>query len=131
MRSKKFRNIALSLIILALWVSLILFLSARMNTGDISALYLWMKLTTLIAGFAGLLLLALRMFKVVDRDRNFLYTFFGTVNLVIGLAGICFYLLGKTNTIGLHDTIPNLFASVVMMADLFLFERLFKKEDTL
>ena len=126
MRSKKLRNIAISLILVALWASVMLFLSAQTNKGDISPLYFWMKLTTLVAGFAGLLLLALRIFKVINRDRNFLYILFGTANLILGLCCICFYFIGKINLIGLHDTLPNLFVGIVIIADVFLFESIFK-----
>jgi hypothetical protein len=127
MLTKKLRNIALSLNFIALWVSVILFLSAQTNKGDISPLYIWMKLTILLAGFSGLLMLALRIFKVITR-ANFLYTFLGTANMMLGLSGVYFYILGKINMIGLHDTIPNLFVGVVVLTDIFLFESIFKND---
>ena len=130
MLPNKLRNVAISLILDALAVSLILFLSARQNSGDILVVYLWTKLVTLIALSAGILILILRGFRVIDRDRNLLYTFLGTTNIILGLGGICFYLLGKINLVGLHDTMPNLFIGVVITADIFLFESLFRKRGT-
>lgn len=132
MLSKKLRNIALSLILVALWICLILFLSAKgnENSGDISALYIWTKISGLLAGFAGLLMLALRIFKVITRDQYFLYPFLGTANMVLGLLSVYFYLVGKINLVALHDTIPNLFVGVVVMADIFLFESIFKNNKT-
>ena len=130
MLSKKLKNIALSLILVALWASVILFLSAQTNKGDISSLYIWTKLSSLLAGFAGLLLLALRIFKVINRDQYFLYTFLGTANMVLGLLSVYFYLMGKINLLGLHDTLPNLFVGVFIMADIFLFESLLKHNKT-
>lgn len=130
MQSKKLRNIALSAILIALYASAILLLSAKNNSGDISPLYIWMKMTTLVAGFSGLLMLVLRIFKVIDRDRNFLYTLLGTANMVLGLLGICFYFLNKINITGLHDMILNLFVGVVVLSDVFLLEIIFKKNET-
>jgi|GEM_PF-2188024 len=134
MQPTKLRNIAYSLIILAIWISFVLLVSAKANSspnsGYISAFYFWAKLSSLVAGFGGLAMLALRIFYKVARDRNFLYAFFGTANAVIGLSGTTFYFLGKINTIGLHDLLPNLFVGVVILADMFLLETIFKTNKT-
>jgi hypothetical protein len=131
MLSKKLINIAYSILILAAWTSIVLLLSAKANSnsGDISALYFWAKTTSLMASFAGLALIALRIFKKIDRDRNFLYAFLGTANIALGLCGVLFYFLHKINIIGLHDLLPNLLIGVVVMADIFLFNFVFKKEE--
>ena len=127
MKQKKLRNIAFSLGILALWAGATILLSAKANSdaGNISVLYIWARLSGLIAGFGGLLFIALRIFKAIGRDHNFLYVFLGTANLVLGLGGVCFYFLHKINILGLHDLLPNLLIGVTIMVDLFLYEYMF------
>jgi len=127
--STKIRNISYSLVLLAAWTGILLFLSAKAdsNSGDISSLYFWAKLTSLIAGFGALLLLGLRVFNVIDRNRNFLYAFLGTANIALGLCGIGFYFFRKINMIGLHDLLPNLLIGTIIFVDIFLFETIFKK----
>ena len=129
MRSAKLRNISYSLIVLSVLASIILFVSARadLNAGDISALYFWTKTSSLIAGFGALILIGLRIFKHIDRDRSFMYVFFGTANILLGLCGVGFYFLRKINIIGLHDLLPNLLIGVVIFADIFLFAALFRR----
>ncbi|HEY4064151.1 MAG TPA: hypothetical protein VGM30_19730 [Puia sp.] len=129
MRSVKLRNISYSLIALAALTGIIFFISARadLNAGDISALYFWTKLSSLIASFGALILIVLRIFKRIDRDRNFIYVFFGTANILLGLCGVSFYFLRKINIIGLHDLLPNLLIGIVIFADLFLFDALFRR----
>ena len=124
MLSKKLRNIGFALILDALLASVILLLAGNGNSSVIS-LYISIKLAILIAGFWGLLMLALRIFWKIDRDRNFLYAFLGTSNMILGLLGICFYFIGKINLIGLHDTLPNLFVGVIVLSDIFLFKSIF------
>ena len=124
MHSKKLRNISYSLILLAVWTSIILLLSIRPNSnpGDISAFYFWAKFTSLVVGFGALLLIGLRIFNIVDKNRSFLYCFLGTANLALGFCGIGFYWLRKINMNGLHDLLPNLLIGVIILADIFLFE---------
>ena len=129
MHSKKLRNISYSLILLIICTSIILLLAVRTNAnpGNISALYIWAKLIGIIAAIGGLLLIGLRIFNVIDKNRNFLYSFIGTTNSALGLCGISFYLSGKINMIGLHDSLPNLFLGIVVLLDIFLFELVFHK----
>ena len=130
MNSIKGKNIAYSLIILAVWSSFVLIASAKAdanpNSGSISAFYFWAKLTSLAAGFGGLTMLTLRIFRKIDRYGNFFYTFFGTANTMLGMCGITFYYLKRINSIGLCDLLPNLLIGAAIMIDLFFFESLFK-----
>lgn len=129
MISKKVKNIGISLGILAAWVCIVVILSAlsSKDPNNISVVYIWVRLSGLLAAFGGLLFLALRLFKAVNRDRNFLYIFLGTANLVLGVYGIGFYFIRKINVLGLHDLLPNLLIGIVIFADIFLFGTLFNK----
>lgn len=130
MFSRKLRNISYSLLLLGVWTSIILIIGARSNSnsGNISVIYIWVKFTSLISGAAGLILIILRAFSIIDKNRNFIYSFFGTTNFALALCGIGFYLSGKINTIGLHDLLPNLLIGVVIIADIYLFESIFHKK---
>jgi hypothetical protein len=110
------------------WISIILILSAKAdsNPGGISVLYFWAKVTSLVGGFGALLLIGLRIFKAINRDKNFLYALLGTINIVLGCCGISFYFFGRINMIGLHDLLPNLLIGVLILSDIFLFETIFK-----
>jgi hypothetical protein len=130
MRSIKIRNIFYSLTLLAAWTSVIAILSAKADStpGDISALYFWAKLTSVLCGFGGLLILILRIFKVINRNTNFLYSFLGTTNIALGLSGVGFYFFRKINVIGVHDLLPNLLIGVIIFADIFFFDTIFKRK---
>jgi hypothetical protein len=130
MNSKKLRNISYSLVLLIVCTSIILLLAVRnnVNPGDISAIYVGAKLTGIIAAIGSLLLIGLRIFNVIDKNRNFLYSFIGTTNFALSLYAIGFYLSGKINMIGLHDSLPNLFIGIIIYADIFLFELIFHKK---
>jgi len=129
MKSIKIKNIGISLGILAAWICIVLIVAAISSNDphNISLVYVWVRFSGLLVGFGGLLFLALRIFKAINRDRNFLYIFFGTANLVLGICGIGFYFLRKINMLGLHDLLPNLLIGVIIFADIFLFETIFKK----
>ena len=113
---------------LSAWVIFLLSGKSDSDAGNIAVLYVWARLSGLVAGFGGLLFIALRIFKAIGRDRNFLYVFFGTANVVLGLGGVSFYFLHKINTIGLHDLLPNLLIGVAIIVDLFLFEYMFGRK---
>ena len=127
MTARKLRNISYSSVLTAVWASVILFMSARTNSGDISVLYFYTKASSLILLIGGILLLALRIFRAIDKNKNFLYCFFGLANTLLGLLGVVLYLAGKINMFGIHDLLLNLLIGVLILADLFLFELLFKK----
>jgi hypothetical protein len=127
MISRKLRNISFSFVLTAVWASAILFTSARTNSGDISVFYFYTKESSLLLLIGGILLLALRIFRVIDKNKNFIYCFFGIANTLLGLLGVVLYLAGKINVFGIHDLLLNLLIGVLILADLFLFEMLFKK----
>jgi len=129
MKSIKIKNIGISLGILAAWICIVLILAAISSNdpSNISLVYVWVRFSGLLVGFGGILFLALRIFKAINRDRNFLYIFLGTANLALGICGIGFYFLRRINTLGLHDLLPNLLVGVIIYADIFLFETIFKK----
>lgn len=129
MISKKAKNIGISLGILAAWVCIVIILAALSSNdpNNISLVYIWVRFSGLLAGFGGLLFLALRIFKSIDRSRIFLYTLLGTANLILGLCGVTFYFMRKINTLGLHDLLPNLLIGVIIFTDIFQFETIFKK----
>ena len=126
---QKLKNLAYSLIILAIWTSFVLLVSKRggSDPGNISVFYFWARLTSIIACFGALLFIGLRIFKVVDKNRNLAYSFFGVANTALGIYGITAYLSQKINIVGLHDLLLNLLAGVIILIDIFLFETIFKK----
>lgn len=124
MLSKKFINIAYSLILLAIWTSIVLFLSAKEEATPgiiISPLYFWTKLTNLTAGFLALLLIGLRIFRFINKNTNLLYSFLGITNAVLGICGLSLYFFHKINIIGLRDLLPNLVIGFAIVIDIFLF----------
>jgi len=127
MNSQKLRNLGYSLIILIVWTSFILIVSARGRSepGQISVLYFWTKLTSVIAGVGALVLIVLRVFKVVDKNRNLAYSFLGVTNIALGLYGIAAYLLHMINMAGIHDLLLNLLAGVILLIDILFFESIF------
>lgn len=116
---------------LAAWTCIIWDLSARSEAGagEISALYFWVKITSLGAGLAALGLIVMRIFKIIDKNRNFWYAFLGTTNLVLGLSGIFFYAFHKINIFGLHALLPNILIGITLFSDVFFFEKIFKKKN--
>jgi hypothetical protein len=125
MNSVKLKNIFVSLGILAAWICIIVIVSAlsENNGNNISLLYIWARLSGLIAGLGGLVCLALRLFKVIDRHTNFWYTFFTVANSIIGAAAIFFYFHRQINAVGIHDLLPNLLIGVVLVIDLILLKQ--------
>src|SRR5689334_14221102 len=131
MQSKRNRNIAVSVGICAAWVCIICILSALSNNdGNIIALaYVYARISGLLAGLGGLIFLVLRVFASISRTHNFGYAFFCTSNVLIGAAGVIFYFSRNINMVGLHELLPNLFIGVIMMADIFLYDYIFKGKD--
>lgn len=127
MTTRKSRNISYSFALTVVSTSIILFLSARTNARDISVLYVYTKASSLFLLIGGILLLALRLFKAIDKNRNFLYCFFGIANFLLGMAGVVLYLTGKINIFGIHDLLLNLFLGVLIQTDILLFDWLFRK----
>jgi hypothetical protein len=130
MRSKKIRNISYSLIALASWISIVLFMSTSpdKNSGVVSVFQVWILLTTVIADIGAVILIIIRIFKVIDKNTNFLYCFLGVTNSILGLGGILFYSIQKINITGLHDLLFNLFLGAIILSDLFFFEPIIEKE---
>lgn len=120
-------RIGLSIIIVAVWSSIVLFLSAITFSSDISPIYFWIKMSTLVAGYGALTCLFLRFLDKLDQATNFTYTLLATSNLAFGLCGLIFYFLHKINLIGLHDLLLSLLLGIILFADIFFFDDLFKK----
>lgn len=93
------------------------------------ALYTWVQWTRWTClGAAGLLFL-LRVFRLVNQDRSFLYCFVATINTAIGLVGIVLYPFENWDINALHEFLINLLVGVVMLADVLFFSGLFTKPE--
>lgn len=123
MDSKKIRNISYSFIAFAIWISVVLFISTGQNnnSGVVSDFQVLILLTTVLADIGGGILFIIRIFKVIDKNTNFLYCFFGIMNATLGFSGILFYFIHKINLTGLHDLLLNLLIGVIILSDLFFF----------
>jgi len=123
MITTKAKNIAVSSAILLALIC-VLFLLSKMNEGHsdpISPLYFWAKGTSLLSIIGAFILLALRIFRFIDKNKNFLYSFFATANSLLGIIGVCLFAAHRINTVGLHNLLLNLLLGVVLFADLFVF----------
>lgn len=123
MINQKVRNILVSLIILAFWASAILFLSSKnaSDPGTISLLYVWAKVTSILASCTAGIFFVLRLMRLVHQQRNFVYSFLAVTNTLLGVAGVVFFLMHKINIIGLHDLLLNLLIGIILLADIFFF----------
>jgi len=123
MDSQKIRNISYSFIAFAIWISVVLFMSTGKysNSGVVSDFQILILVTTVLADIGGSILIIIRIFKVIDKNANFLYCFFGIMNCTLGFSGILFYFIHKINLTGLHDLLLNLFIGVIILSDLFFF----------
>jgi hypothetical protein len=128
---QKYRNMGWAIVLLMVWSAAIFWISDRSDSdwGHGFALYSWVELTRWVClGAAGLLFL-LRVFRLVDQDRNFLYCCFAMVNAAIGLTGIVLYPFENWNVTAMHEFLLNLLVGVVMLADVLFFSGLFMKPD--
>jgi len=123
MDSKKIRNISYSFIAFAICISVVLFMSTGKysNSGVVSDFQVLILVTTVLADIGGGTLIIIRIFKVIDKNTNFLYCFFGIMNSTLGLSGILFYFIHKINLTGLHDLLLNLLIGAIILSDLFFF----------
>jgi hypothetical protein len=126
MSSLKFTNIFYSLVIFAGWTGIILFLSGRVKEGIISPLFFWAMLTSYIVGIGALIILAVRIFRLIDRDTNFLYAFLGTTNGVLGLLGTGLYIFHSEDIYVIQESLPHLLIAAVIFCDMFRFGRIFR-----
>jgi hypothetical protein len=128
--SVKLKNIVISLVLSACLFCVLLILSTKTDhsPGIISVGYFWLNIANLVSIFGALLLLVLRIFKVIDKNRNFLYAFFGATNMILGICALSFFFLNMLNIVGLHNLLANLLLGVIIIVDLFLFDYMFKSK---
>ena len=120
-------RIGLSAIIIAIWSSIAMFISANTPSPVISPIFFWILVSLLVVDCGAIICLVLRFINKIDRKSSFLYTMFGTSNFVFGLCGLTFYCLNKINLVGLQYLLLNLFLGILVLADIFFFDYLFEK----
>jgi hypothetical protein len=132
MKATYFKNLILTLLILAAW-SVLVFKFASKADGDVGlgfALFVGVSITRIASLCGAVLFLLLRMSKLIDRQRNFFYFFFAVTNLLLGIGGVVFYEFNQINREGVHELIANLFVGALLIVDIFLFNVLFKKSES-
>ena len=120
----------LSLIVLGCLTSILLVASARSvaGPGAIPVSYIWVKLTSVLSAGGAILSIGLRLFRVIHPSKSFPYTFLAITNTILGIGGVLFYVIHKINLIGLHTLLLNLLIGIVLLADIFFFDVMIRKE---
>jgi hypothetical protein len=70
----------------------------------------------------------LRFFRIIDRQKSFLYTLIATSNFAFGLSGVFFYCINKIDASGLHYLLINLLLGTLLLSDIFFFDVVFDKK---
>jgi hypothetical protein len=128
---RKFQHIVWAILVLMAWSAAIFWFSSwgKSDWGYKFALYTWVEWTRSVCLGAAALLFLLRVLRLVNQDRNFLYCCFATINTAIGLVGIVLYPNENWDVTAMHEFLLNLLVGVVMLADILFFSGLFMKPE--
>jgi hypothetical protein len=126
---REYRYMGWAIVLLTVWVAGIDWFS-RGSVSDYGpgfAVYVWVQLTRWVCLWGAGILFVLRVLRVLQPDRNFLYCAAAAMNAVMGLAGVVVYSVGGWSVEALHAFLLNLLVGVILLADIFFFTRLFGK----
>lgn len=118
---KKHKNVILSIL---LFVFLSLFVTNIQWNSDFVGAGLSILTETIAIGI-GLLFIVLRIFKVIIRKTNFLYSYFGVLNLLLGLTTFGIIIYHKKFAIGFLTLLL-----IQLLIALFILLDIFKKENS-
>lgn len=109
--------------IIAFWVivNFVLFYPARNGLGDLFTVALMFMFTEYTMLLAGVLILLLRLFKIIQSGRNFWVIFGLEINLLTGIFSILLFFLHKADLSWLNRSLLNLFIGVLLLADYLLY----------
>ncbi len=122
MVDKLYKNVFISLGVIALWTLFVFVIFYKDNTGlgkmfGVSIMFL---ITRNFALGLGLLMLVLRIFGVIKSNSNLLYIFSVTLNLSIAILAVGLFLFGVINMPLLHEYLLNLIVGFLLLATILL-----------
>jgi|SRR6185312_9813580 len=127
MKAIYFKNLLISLLVLAAWSAITLLTGSRSQTPLDYGMTLFAGLWVLrICGLCGGgLVFLFRITKSINKRTNFFYFFFAVANLLLGILGVLLLVINESNRQFFHQLLLNLFIGVILSADIFLFNALF------
>ena len=131
MKAIYFKNLLISLLILAAWTAMTLFIGSKsqspLDYGITLFGGLWVLRLGALCG-AGIVIL-LRIIQRINRQTNFFYFFLAISNFVLGVFGSILFIINESNQLILHELLPNLLIGTILLVDIFFFNALFNKSD--
>ena len=126
MMKQKCNYIGYSLILIALLSSsaLFLFYPGNSELGRSFNIVVISLFTRYFALWVGIALILLRILRIIKKSNNWVYIFFGTFNLCLGVFGWLLYFNNEMLISFLHMFILNLFIGVIIFIDVFLLKTL-------
>lgn len=120
--SLKYRNLLISIAIVAVWVlvNFIAFYPDKQGLGSTFGVSILYMLTGYGALMLGVLLLLLRIFKIWKNPGALLYVLIGVVNIAIGLIAIGLYFFHLADREWLNKSLLNLLVGVLIISDVYL-----------
>ena len=118
----KWYYIGYSLIAIALLSSFVIFFFYPGNSElgknfDVTVVSIFIRYVGLWAGIGVILF---RLLRIIKTSNNFIYIFFGTLNLCLGIFSWILYLNNEMVVTFFHMFIINLFLGVIIFIDVFL-----------